>query len=237
MPVCLIPQTLAKATHTGTQVKILVSIPDTPVSFGTYQHYKGGIYALLGVCLLNGDTVVIYQAWDGDSLRDAPIYARPWNEWAQLVEWPDGVRRTRFSALPPCPVENSYFTGPCCTFCGGLAGHKPMATHIPAAGIIPPERNMTEEGSVSMSKESKPRWLSGEVVRLKSGGPLMTVQWVSADNTVAHTTWFPNEGVAPMEGEFIVYALEAVSPRDEKPLSLQGGPDPLRGIQDPLRFP
>jgi uncharacterized protein YodC (DUF2158 family) len=49
----------------------------------------------------------------------------------------------------------------------------------------------------------------GDVVRLKSGGPIMTIGEINDDT--AHCTWFVKEGT-PIDGEFKIAILEKPSP-------------------------
>jgi uncharacterized protein YodC (DUF2158 family) len=47
---------------------------------------------------------------------------------------------------------------------------------------------------------------SGDTVRLKSGGPAMTVQLVADDRSMAYCTWF--EGVTLKTGAFSLKSLQ-----------------------------
>ena len=47
----------------------------------------------------------------------------------------------------------------------------------------------------------------GDIVRLKSGGPVMTVESVNQGKTKARCVWMKNE--TPMERTFSIAALEA----------------------------
>jgi hypothetical protein len=63
---------------------------------GVYQHYKGGLYTVLGVaedCTNTRDKteLVIYV-----SLKDGKIYCRELKEFSEIVEWPDGGQKPRF---------------------------------------------------------------------------------------------------------------------------------------------
>ena len=49
---------------------------------------------------------------------------------------------------------------------------------------------------------------AGDTVRLKSGGPVMTVDWVGEDT--AHCVWMKDE--TPMKHKFSIAALEAAKP-------------------------
>ena len=53
---------------------------------------------------------------------------------------------------------------------------------------------------------------AGDVVRLKSGGPDMTVDWVSQGKAQARCVWMKDE--TPMKGRFSIVALEAAKPPD-----------------------
>ena len=50
----------------------------------------------------------------------------------------------------------------------------------------------------------------GDIVRLKSGGPVMTVEW--ADQGKARCVWMKDE--TPMDRIFSIAALEAAKPPD-----------------------
>ena len=74
---------------------------DHPITSGTYQHYKGGLYEVIGVGQLHGTgekltPVVLYR-----SLKDAPdfpagsLWARPLVEFMDEVEI-DGKHIPRF---------------------------------------------------------------------------------------------------------------------------------------------
>lgn len=71
---------------------------------GTYLHYKGGRYLLLGVGALESNpeaAMVFYR-----SEQDGHFWARPLqgaDGWAHPVRWPDGIVRPRFAlaADPP----------------------------------------------------------------------------------------------------------------------------------------
>lgn len=61
---------------------------------GTYRHFKGGIYALVGVGRHSEteEPHVIYRAADGR------IWVRPLAMWSEVVEGPDGPT-PRFALL------------------------------------------------------------------------------------------------------------------------------------------
>lgn len=61
-----------------------------------YVHYKGGLYSIVAVALnatnaTDGTEVVVYK-----SQKDGAVYVRNKDEFLQLIEWPDGVTRSRF---------------------------------------------------------------------------------------------------------------------------------------------
>lgn len=73
----------------------------------THQHYKGGLYRLLGPCrdAMTGDRlayranlepVVIYEHCYP---HERELWARSEREFEEEVEWADGVRRPRFRRL------------------------------------------------------------------------------------------------------------------------------------------
>lgn len=83
------------------------STPSTAVSqpsfkpYGIYHHYKGDQYLVL--CLAdthnhNGDKDVVYLSLARGKYNTRPLFRDSRNEdsWTDVVEWPDGKRRTRF---------------------------------------------------------------------------------------------------------------------------------------------
>lgn len=61
---------------------------------GSYRHYKGGLYTVLGLVLNTthsaGDSpMVLYVSEAGKFVRDLA-------EFTEEIEWPDGVRRPRW---------------------------------------------------------------------------------------------------------------------------------------------
>lgn len=61
-----------------------------------YLHYKGGLYSIVAVALnatnaADGTEVVVYK-----SQKDGAVYVRNMDEFLELIEWPDGVTRSRF---------------------------------------------------------------------------------------------------------------------------------------------
>lgn len=72
---------------------------------GIYKHYKGGIYAVLGICSdsTNGRDdakMVLYY-----SLEKHQIHVREIAEFHEIVKWPDGKLRARFLSFDPKPPE------------------------------------------------------------------------------------------------------------------------------------
>jgi hypothetical protein len=80
----------------------------------THQHFKGGLYRLLGPVQdsLTGEPLA--YRWTGQELapearqvlvyehcypHERQLWARPRAEFEQEVDWPDGVRRPRFRRL------------------------------------------------------------------------------------------------------------------------------------------
>jgi hypothetical protein len=73
-----------------------------PRSMETYVHYNGGKYLLVGVAEThqhNGDRDAVYI-----SLTHGKLVTRPWAQdsrkddaWTDVVRWPDGVERPRFT--------------------------------------------------------------------------------------------------------------------------------------------
>lgn len=55
----------------------------------------------------------------------------------------------------------------------------------------------------------------GDVVRLKSDGPKMTVIYISEDGTTISCTWFVSSGSKPETGSFPAEALEVVTESSE----------------------
>ena len=47
----------------------------------------------------------------------------------------------------------------------------------------------------------------GDVVRLKSGGPLMVVEGTKSDNKVAECRWFDSGDSFPSESDFYLHSL------------------------------
>ncbi|MFA5954091.1 MAG: DUF1653 domain-containing protein [Patescibacteria group bacterium] len=69
---------------------------DLEVAPGIYQHYKGDKYRVLFVATnatneQERNKVVVYI-----SLKDGSVYYRDLGEFTEIVEWPDGGRKSRF---------------------------------------------------------------------------------------------------------------------------------------------
>lgn len=67
---------------------------------GLYKHYKGALYEALHLARLSEDRekeVVVYY-----SVEKKQVWVRPYAEpgqdsWTDIVEWPDGEKRQRFT--------------------------------------------------------------------------------------------------------------------------------------------
>lgn len=65
---------------------------------GIYRHYKGGLYAVLGLATnttngpMDGAKMVLYY-----SLAKQRIFTCPIEQFVERVKWPDGVERERFN--------------------------------------------------------------------------------------------------------------------------------------------
>jgi hypothetical protein len=60
-----------------------------------YRHFKGGRYELVSdMATIEGtkDPVVVYR-----SLQDTRVWVRPISSWQEVVTWPDGALRPRFT--------------------------------------------------------------------------------------------------------------------------------------------
>lgn len=69
-----------------------------------YQHYKGEKYLVLFVLQDEtnervGNKIVVYRAVD-----DGKVFARDYSQFTEVVEWPDGKKRPRFSSLETKPA-------------------------------------------------------------------------------------------------------------------------------------
>jgi hypothetical protein len=76
-------------------------MPDRSVQ-GIYTHYKGGRYALLFVAEThdhNGDLDAVYLSLLKGTLVTRPFRrdSRKQDSWTDMVEWPDGLHRQRFT--------------------------------------------------------------------------------------------------------------------------------------------
>lgn len=67
--------------------------PGTIQPGGTYRHYKGNVYKVVGVGKMEAtqEDVVVYQSLDHGS----PLWIRPLEEFEAQVEW-EGKTVTRF---------------------------------------------------------------------------------------------------------------------------------------------
>jgi len=70
--------------------------PDLIQPGGTYQHYKGNVYKVIGVGKMEAtqEDVVVYQGADHGS----PIWVRPLTEFFSDVEW-EGKMVPRYKLL------------------------------------------------------------------------------------------------------------------------------------------
>jgi hypothetical protein len=71
-----------------------------------YVHYKGGMYLLLFTVEThnrNGDIDVVYYSLTHRKSFTRPLQqdSRKEDSWTDYVEWPDGVRRQRFTREAP----------------------------------------------------------------------------------------------------------------------------------------
>jgi hypothetical protein len=66
-----------------------------PADGAIYKHYKGGTYTVLGVGRMSEARDQIYVFYHSHE-RDTK-WMRPLGMWLEELEWPDGVRRQRFS--------------------------------------------------------------------------------------------------------------------------------------------
>lgn len=81
---------------------------------GIYRHYKGGLYQALGIAELSdngylqslakekqyldrptGKLMVVYISLDA-TLAGPRMRVRSYDEWSQMIQWPDGAVRPRF---------------------------------------------------------------------------------------------------------------------------------------------
>lgn len=70
--------------------------PGTIQPGGTYQHYKGNVYRIVGVGKMEAtqEDVVVYQSLDHGS----PLWVRPLAEFEEDVEW-EGKTAPRFKLV------------------------------------------------------------------------------------------------------------------------------------------
>jgi hypothetical protein len=72
-----------------------------PTSLTSYRHYKGGTYTLLYRGRLSEDReteVAIYVSHEREQ-----VWVRPLSMFFELVRWPDGIVRPRFTPLADMP--------------------------------------------------------------------------------------------------------------------------------------
>jgi hypothetical protein len=68
-----------------------------------YWHYKGGKYLVIGVATTHNhieeELDVVYVSLTHGSLVTRPLYkdARKQDSWTDIIKWPDGVERCRFT--------------------------------------------------------------------------------------------------------------------------------------------
>lgn len=70
----------------------------TSIACGVWQHYKGGLYQVLGIGAHSetDEKMVVYVSLTGADLPGPRLRVRPLSLWFDTVEWPDGPRRPRF---------------------------------------------------------------------------------------------------------------------------------------------
>jgi hypothetical protein len=66
---------------------------------GVYRHFQGEDYVLLDIAkdVTVGDDVVVYRRVDSEEVLIRPAHRLNWPSWLDLVEWPDGQVRNRFT--------------------------------------------------------------------------------------------------------------------------------------------
>lgn len=82
-----------------------------PIKSGTHYHFKGGTYVVMCVAHThnhNGDFDVVYFSIAHNAYNTRPLVRDSRNEdsWLDIVEWPDGVKRTRFVACDGLSKED-----------------------------------------------------------------------------------------------------------------------------------
>jgi hypothetical protein len=69
----------------------------TTSALQSYRHYKGGTYTLLYVARNSeqrDQELAVYVSHERQQ-----VWVRPWSMFNELVQWPDGVQRPRFTPL------------------------------------------------------------------------------------------------------------------------------------------
>lgn len=72
-----------------------------PTTLKSYRHYKGGTYTLLAVARSSeqrDELLAVYVSHQTNA-----VWARPWAMFNELVHWPDGQVRARFTEMPSWP--------------------------------------------------------------------------------------------------------------------------------------
>jgi Protein of unknown function (DUF1653) len=79
------------------------SLPAAP-PIGVYRHYKGGLYTLVAIAEThhhNGDLDAVYVSHTTEKIVTRPLLtygdSRNDDAWCDLVRWPDGTLRLRFT--------------------------------------------------------------------------------------------------------------------------------------------
>lgn len=77
-----------------------------------YRHYKGGLYLRLFVAQThnhNGDLDVAYFSLSYQKPITRPLNqdSRKEDAWTDIVEWPDGIRRQRFTCEAELDVNTT----------------------------------------------------------------------------------------------------------------------------------
>lgn len=69
-----------------------------PVKGEIYKHYKGDLYQVVGLAIHSNDDIwmVIYKPLYENA--DAELFARPLNEWRNIVTW-EGKESERFTLV------------------------------------------------------------------------------------------------------------------------------------------
>jgi hypothetical protein len=74
-----------------------------------YRHYKGGMYLVIAVATtthnhivgcVHGERDVVYVSLTHGTIVTRPLWrdARDQDSWTDIIEWPDGKKRNRFSS-------------------------------------------------------------------------------------------------------------------------------------------